>query len=722
MGGKEFDRAVSRLAQYRPFADEGRNLGAMLRDLVLAAAAEAGTGGVFESLESVQHAFAALWGLDIEPEEIRAARDLLIGEGKARPLGDGFGLTTDALAELDVLKAESENLRKLAFGAWATEVHSEWPGLSRDDFRDLVADLEAWLEHIIVRHGVEAALVLYPQHPRAERVLEQIETLTCSVLPARDPMLAEIREAALRRFVRQPSPAQRSYLANRLNTAYFLTVLTLDPAASKLMQDNVKGHRVYLDTNVVYAVIGLAGSAHETISALRLLDLTRQLGYTLAVTPWTVAELRASLGRAREYVLARRLPRRELADLLAQSHDNSIVASYWAAYRDRGIHPRDFFDYHEQFERLLEGHGVTVVDEGTTAIERNRELIDAHVALLEQHLPEGAEPDVKVLEHDVKHRLLIERLRGDGNVRFTNARYWFLTRDGKLPSYAADTLDGSRVQLPFCVATSAWLQVMRSFVPRTDDLDKTIVDLLTSACIPMLPHLPEWVVEEVVGRMDQYENADPRLASQVLADTALVDDIRNAPEDERGRRVDQALERKMVELVDKLDAAERLAASSHRNATDARRMAEEQEAHFARERQALEMFRLELERERQELERERRERIDNEEEVRGELERLKRLLVGVGTSVLAALVTAAAAVLIATDSIDAPALIVAAVCAALGSILLATWGLFGRRQMTRVAAILATGATIIGFVWFLVDKVRRPSRPGAPPPTIEAQR
>jgi len=56
-----------------------------------------------------------------------------------------------------------------------------------------------------------------------------------------------------------------------------------------------------------------------------------------------------------------------------------------------------------------------------------------------------------VLEHDAKHRLLVERLRGDGTVGFSNARCWFLTRDTKLPRYALATLDGSHVDLPFCV-------------------------------------------------------------------------------------------------------------------------------------------------------------------------------------------------------------------------------------------------------------------------------
>jgi len=722
VGGKHLDKAVSRLAQYRPFSDEGRNLEAMLRDLVLAAAAEAETGGAFDSLESVQLAFKRQWGLDVELDEIRAARALLIEEGKARAAGEGFALMADTLAELEALKADSENVRELAFGEWSEQVHAKWPNLREADFQHLIKDLETWLEHIVVRHGVEAALVLYPEHPRAKQVFEEIETITCSALPARAPALTEIREVELHAFVRQPTPEQLSYLANRLNTAYFLTVLTLDPAAHELMQDSVSGQRVYLDTNVVYALIGLA-STHETISTVRLLDLTRALGCTLAVTPWTVAELRASIRLAREHVMARRLPPRNLADVLARRREGGIVAVCWAAYRDKGTRPQDFFDFHEHFEPLLESRGVDVVDEGTAEIDREGDLIEAHVELLKPHVEDRGNDDPIVLKHDVKHRLLIERLRGDGHLRFTNAGHWFLTRDGKLPPYALETLDGSQVQLPFCVATSAWLQVMRSFVPRTEDLDKTIVDLLTSACIPMLRPLPEWVVEEVVGRVEQYENADARLASEVLADTAFVAEIERAEDaDERRRCVDSALERKMVELVDKLDAAEQLAASSREDAADARRMAQEHHAHLELERRKRVKLENELERERQELEREHRERVENEGRVQVELQQLRRFVIGVMTAATAVAAAVAAVLLVALKQVTAPGLVVAGICSAIGLLLIASWGLFGWRRTSRLAAILAGAVTIFGFVWFIYDKANELSSPPPRHHQIEAGR
>lgn len=344
MATRGFDQRVSRLAQYRPFAEEGRALRAVLRDLVLVATAEAENAGVWDSLATLKEAIQTLWGVDVEVEELRDVREVLVDEGRARRTEGGLTVSADTLGELESTKEESANIRLAAFGEWEEWVRRSRPDLSDEEFSALVVDLTAWLDRIIARHGVEAALVIYPENPRAQAVFDEIEGLGFDFLPDRGRRVREVRESAFPAFVRAPTAAQRRFLVDRLDVAYFLTVLTLDPQASQLVRERVKGHRVYLDTNVLYAVLGLA-NPQEALSALRLLELTRELGYELAITPWTVEELRTSLRRARHRVGRVPLPRRELAHLLATASDEkSVVTAFWASYRDRGVKPKDFFD------------------------------------------------------------------------------------------------------------------------------------------------------------------------------------------------------------------------------------------------------------------------------------------------------------------------------------------------------------------------------------------
>lgn len=744
-----FDNAVRRLAQYRPFSNEGRDLRAVLRDLVLAATAEADVDGVFDSLAACQEAFKTLWGLDVEIEELRRAVDDLVTQGMARHTDGGFALTAETLSALHATREDSINVRSVAFGEWEEHVRTDCPDLSDKQFEELTADLEAWLERIIARHGVEAALVLYPENPRAKAVFDAIEGLGDDFLPNRDKTVMSIRLAVLSDFVKRPTAAQRRFLADRLDVSYFLTVLSLDPAAGRLVQENVAGHRVYLDTNVLYAALGLA-KPQEALSTLRLLDLTRAMGYELAVTPWTVDELRTSLARARKRVGGTPLPRRELADLLAsQSDEKSVVAAFWAAYRDRGTQPNDFFDFYDHFETLLDGHGVKVVKEGVTAIDQRQDEIGEQLVLLDRQMGEKWKED-PVLEHDAKHRLLIERLRGDGHLTFSNARYWFLTRDGKLPPYALSRMDGATVELPFCVATSAWLQVMRSFTPRTDDLDRTVIDLLASPFVTVRRGVPTPIVEEVVGRVDQAEQGDAKLASAVLTDTALVASIGKARDKaERAKRVDRAFEIKTSELRERAEQAVAAEADAQAVAAKAQRQVEEEAAALELERKQRRILEAELERQKREHKEDTealQQRLGEEAEARKEAEdtanrriregeaashkeiaalasdfdQFKTLLRRVLAGCIGVLAVGVAGGLVIGGIVASPMLLVATITAAVLIAVLAMRYGVGKRKGDAVIGGIAFVITVTGFVWFVVDEIRE-SRAEVSPSSSEGQ-
>jgi hypothetical protein len=547
-----FNESVSRLAQYRPFSDEGRDLAGTLEELVVVAALL--NGGAFPNLGACQDGIKGLWGIELEIGEVRSVVDRLVEEARGVRIGGGFELTADEIAAKQEIADEMLAIEHEAFEEWRKTVFDLGPALSAGDFLTLCADLRAWLARVVARHGVESALILYPENPRAQKLFEELEALGLSFLPHRGGPLGRLRDRAFQLFVRQPTETQRRFLANLLNTSFHQTVLSLDPAASQLIQERLAGHRVYLDTNFLYSVLGLS-NASAVLAANRLLELTRGLGYELAVTPWTIRELRTSLDSAKNRITRRPLPRRELADLMVKAGGDmgNFVTAFWKAYRDRGTQPKDFFEYFSHIESLLESHEIRVVDEGCITVDRETEAINEQLVLLDRYLGwKGREEHIK--EHDVKHRLLIERLRGQGNVRFSNARYWFLTEDSKLPRYAMATFDDESVEMPFCVSGSAWAQVVRAFTPRTEDYDRTIVDLLATPYVRYRGALNPRVVEEVVGRVDQFEGADARLASEVLADSALVRDISQAEtEEERTDRVQNAFIVKSKQLLERLD-------------------------------------------------------------------------------------------------------------------------------------------------------------------------
>jgi hypothetical protein len=146
----------------------------------------------------------------------------------------------------------------------------------------------------------------------------------------------------------------------------------------------------------------------------------------------------------------------------------------------RRLAGHDFCDRAAHFHRDLEKLAIEVVDEGCGRVDKQTAVITTYVQMLDRIT--GLQwRETVVLEHDAKHRLLVEQLRGAGHIEFSNGRYWFLTQDTRLPVFARTVPVGQEPpNLPFCMLSSAWAQVMRAFTPRTSDWEKMVVDLLAS--------------------------------------------------------------------------------------------------------------------------------------------------------------------------------------------------------------------------------------------------
>lgn len=605
---------VRRLAQYRPFARGGLDLRAVLHDLVLAVAAL--EGGKLTSLLACRQAFQDCWGLEVEVDELRQIIDDLVARGEATKTLGGYVLSPTLLSQLEARARDSDETEERALREWELSVRELDPALSNEDLQLLRSDLRDWLHLIISRHGAEAALMLYPEEDRAGRFFEDVKGQRFDALPSRSAELERLREEALPKFIRSPTPDQRRFLANVLNVSFYMTVLTIDPTAKQLVRERLTGQRLYLDTNFLYAVLGGAPPA-EVYSSRRLLKMSRDLGFALAITPWTLEELQTSIARSRREIEAQKpFVSPELADTMLQSSgDKGFNRLFWETYKRHRTQPKDMFDRLEHFaEELSDKYGIELVTEGCRAVGQQHERILEYASLLNKERWPYTK-DWVVLEHDAKVRLLVERLRGDGNIRLSNARCWFLTYDAVLPRFARNVPENGDEpsDLPFCVSPSAWAQIIRALTPRTDDFERTVVDLLTSPYVGYRPAVNSAVVCEVVGRMDHYEDASPELAVTILADTAKVQEIEKAVEvdDEEAleEAVHAAFSRKARELQDAAAAGiqradrfeqERLAAeaqaaesvAAHERERDARSAAE---AEARREREAREQERRELE-------------------------------------------------------------------------------------------------------------------------------
>jgi hypothetical protein len=227
---------------------------------------------------------------------------------------------------------------------------------------------------------------------------------------------------------------------------------------------------VYLDTNFVFRLLGIQGPRYIRPAEI-LLERTQAAGYEPCVTPWTIEELKRRLRASRDFLKRYPVPPSDYAALAADAtSEDDFVTLYWRRVREEpGLQVDDFLGYFEEVEAHLAAMGIPTRTEGCEAVTKRHRDIHEEVVLLERAAHGGRQRPLKTLQHDVMHRLLIEKRRGDANRTFATAGAWFLTYDSVLPRYDNLARQGTS-ELPFCVTAGSWFQVVEAFNPKSGDL------------------------------------------------------------------------------------------------------------------------------------------------------------------------------------------------------------------------------------------------------------
>lgn len=570
--------ALRALAQFCPF-EEGGDAREAAHDDLVASACQTGDGG-FKSLDDCRSFIAGKWKIDLEVHEIEAARTRLEAAGRCTS-SQRMGIALTPEGEEDLLQRRQgwEQAAETAIQEWEEAVRREYPLLSNDDIVTLRDQLRPWIDQVITRHGAEASLLLYPSHPRAKELTDSVAHADLGFLPECSPALRKIRPDAFRLLVRKPTNAQRQFLGRLLNTGFYLTVLSLDPRAGHLAKAEAKGTVIYLDTNFLYAVLGV-GSAAEAASAKRLMELCSELGYSMRVTPWTIDELRTSIRKSRTEVTAIHQSEKAAQVMAEVSGEKGFVSAFWREKRDRNVSVNTFFGKYEQYRRFLEGFGIKEHPQGCAEVDADVTGLRQFSSPLEGLYGVASRPRV-VIEHKAKMRMLIEQLRGsDRPSTFSDVRFWFLTESTTLPSYGRMPIEsGHRSKFPFCILSSSLAQVVRTMVPRTDDLNDMMVGLLASPYVGYasgVDGVSLKAVERVVARIDALDDVPPAVAVAMVNDEAMAAQVGGeVPSD----RIDELVEARLSEKAKQLEFRVQESASqvveAERTSADARLKAEE---------------------------------------------------------------------------------------------------------------------------------------------------
>ena len=295
---------------------------------------------------------------------------------------------------------------------------------------------------------------------------------------------------------------------------------------------------------------------------------------------------------------------------------------------------------------------------------------------------------------------------------------------------------------PFAISMTAWAHIVRSFTPRTEDYDRTLVDLLDTPSIRPKGAVSYQTVADVLGWVDLLvSDSSEEIASRLLLDNAAMAQIDRVAGSAREGKIERAITTKTDEMARQLAEAEAARVDAERARVaehEARTAAEQQSAAVAddldqhRVRTELLAERAEAERtEREQAERQRAEAeqkiLDDKKksddrlaaaqsehsteirELRADLDRQKRIARGVAAGVLLVAALAVAIVPLSAGWVSEGWGWVAVVAGGGAIAFLALWLLLSWKKAAAIAVIVFGAVGLANDLYSVAPKDKKPA-------------
>lgn len=391
--------------------------------------------------EEIRERIAAFAKIRLEYEQVLSALGRLAAK-KVVILIDGdaatnarFVLPVDTISALKGELREQRTFEQKVLQAWIHDVRLRHPALTNEDADALIADLTRFATRLYSLHSIESLALYYGEDEKIATLIEQVDVESLrDLLPERPRQLHEIRMFELPRFFRDMPLDRKRYIAKQLNPTFLLHMLQLDPSCARLVSSQIKGGTLFLDTNFLYRLFGFHGAELQHAS-IRLLDLSRGLGYQPVISSRTVEEYQRSIEQFKRRASTVPPIQPEIAEaaLLAALEDDSNT-QYWRNVRDHNgqYSPEIHYALYRRLEPFLEQYGIGVDIRGEDFLSQNDDLLAQEESVLRQSLPDWQPRHDGIVSHDAYHRLLILALReGKDPESPLEAPFWLLTCDTK---------------------------------------------------------------------------------------------------------------------------------------------------------------------------------------------------------------------------------------------------------------------------------------------------
>ncbi|MHC1784415.1 MAG: hypothetical protein AB9891_16955 [Anaerolineaceae bacterium] len=493
------------------------------------------------STHEIFQKICGLLGNRFEYEEVFRAIERLVNKGDIRSTknifedpDNRFDLQVEKRNTLHQQVQKEKELESLVLTEWKENLRKKYKGIKNEILDQLELDIKICAFRFLSIYSVEALELYYGNDEKLNEVIRTIEGKKflekSSIIPE---SFEDTRTIEVYDFFLKANERRKQYIASLIHSIFLFYLTQLDLSCSVLMKKDLIPGKIYLDTNFVFALVGLSGPDMHFASQ-RLVRLTKDLGFIVAVSLRTQSEYEHSLRSVLKEIKGNAISSKELADLaLRASKDHDFYSLYWEEVsKDTGVHvdAQVLFDYYINLDAILEDRGVIIDNTFHEEINQQTEEISKEASKLRSVMETTFGPEIGdktsqyVLDHDAYHRLLILKYReGIQKESFINSKAFFLTLDSKLPIYDRVARGSNPEKLPFCVMSGQWIQLIRPYASGNGDIDSVQVNLVVSPLMRAYPKPPNKTINSVITFASASSNFAPKAVTKMLSERNFME-------------------------------------------------------------------------------------------------------------------------------------------------------------------------------------------------------
>jgi hypothetical protein len=310
----------------------------------------------------------------------------------------------------------------------------------------------------------------------------------------------------------------------RLLTAHFfaeasqLRPETLAVIEGKRTKRTIK---IVLDTNIVFSVLKLHDNPGDD-SALSLVDIAQHTGRNLEiklyVLPATLEEAKRTLGYQMDLVDRIRTTQAMARAAVRQPLPSIVKKFFAAAALSPGLSASSFFQpYIDDLQTILRGKGIETLEAHPAIYNQRQDVVDDVLDEMrrEEHdVPESKRKGYETHLHDAVLWHAVNDRRSQLADSPFDVEYWAVSIDWRLIAFDRTKREGSESKMPVVLHPSNLVQLVQFWVPRTQELEDSLVDSLR---LPLF--------------FQSFDPEDERATVQVLRAISRFENVGDLPEE-----------------------------------------------------------------------------------------------------------------------------------------------------------------------------------------------